>query len=683
LESPVIASTDIQHQQHLSPLHKESPIRPLVMTAGHVKMGSVPTAKSASATPPSSSNIEVNDRSKKFFCGTTWHDAASKCGTPCPSGMTHDCPQGETCYADTPCDEQYAARASRSGTASETSLLSDTNNVTQHYHLTPAGGLPSVATLWSSGFVTLHSIAAPRVGGGDDGDFRVQLSWRLNLWPANKRAVEWIEQTIRFVSAVDADNEGGILLVSLNVEMQDVEEDKEGEQGEATSVGQSMVVAIHARTGKILWRSRLDDDDQEAAPLPLQRGTTSLARRRSLIPNVYGDQNVVHQHCLQSAYRRPLLMSSHLDQNGALPFSYWTEEDTAIRTLHFDMEQPASSQLQPVKETTKGSDDSKKKKHPKHHRRNHLHYGKPNVVVTHDQSGIQVRSFRNGHTLCHLGLSEETVYADLNHDGILDSLQIVTGYHGVQDGQEQAAAGEDADDDYRFVTELATRMASASNDEEGSGNVFATGAPLCHLLALSGLPSKEKLFSADLCGGKYDGDARVEGAPPLLVEPMYGKGWDIIAAMNTGAVHRFRGASGFRQWKYEGNHQNGFPYWRDRDLPTLGRVESYNVVPAHRPILLVGVDALAILSAETGELLAAMKFPQPAIHRAILVDFDGDGTTDVLVQTNDALWAFKVVVRTGSSIMLRILVGLLLMGLLLAMLRNRYGPYPGKRSTDI
>lgn len=36
-----------------------------------------------------------------FYCGTSWCHAAFTCGTPCPEG---ECPDGEFCYADVPCD---------------------------------------------------------------------------------------------------------------------------------------------------------------------------------------------------------------------------------------------------------------------------------------------------------------------------------------------------------------------------------------------------------------------------------------------------------------------------------------------------------------------------------------------------------------------------------------------------
>jgi hypothetical protein len=64
------------------------------------------------------------------------------------------------------------------------------------------------------------------------------------------------------------------------------------------------------------------------------------------------------------------------------------------------------------------------------------------------------------------------------------------------------------------------------------------------------------------------------------------------------------------------------------------------------------------------------------------MDFNGDGTTDILVITADAFWGYQIHVRTGSSIFFRIIVGLLMLGVMLAVLRNKFGPKPGQRSTD-
>ena len=68
--------------------------------------------------------------------------------------------------------------------------------------------------------------------------------------------------------------------------------------------------------------------------------------------------------------------------------------------------------------------------------------------------------------------------------------------------------------------------------------------------------------------------------------------------------------------------------------------------------------------------------------RPILADLTGDGTTDIIIATNDALWGYQVIVQSGASVLFRILTGLLLMGMALALLRNRFGQRSDKRSTD-
>jgi hypothetical protein len=45
-----------------------------------------------------------NDKSDHYFCGKGYDDAITRCGTHCPSGNMNDCPFGEICFLNTPCD---------------------------------------------------------------------------------------------------------------------------------------------------------------------------------------------------------------------------------------------------------------------------------------------------------------------------------------------------------------------------------------------------------------------------------------------------------------------------------------------------------------------------------------------------------------------------------------------------
>mmetsp|Transcript_884 Transcript_884/g.1635 ORF Transcript_884/g.1635 Transcript_884/m.1635 type:complete len:372 (-) Transcript_884:450-1565(-) len=49
--------------------------------------------------------------SNHFFCGVSWCDATYNCGnTPCPEQT--ECPEGQSCYADLPCDSENSGASS-------------------------------------------------------------------------------------------------------------------------------------------------------------------------------------------------------------------------------------------------------------------------------------------------------------------------------------------------------------------------------------------------------------------------------------------------------------------------------------------------------------------------------------------------------------------------------------------
>lgn len=713
----------------------DMPLHPLSLTVGHVlvrtarrlgnKINDVVKVSSSSATTTEGGgddkkSPEITERSRHFFCGEDWNHAAQQCSAPCPSGMKTECPNGWRCYADTPCDyytyqsNKQSDMTQKEDIVNTTFLLADYNNVTRDFYLSPRGGLPSVMTLWSNGVVTMHSLTAAKTKTSSTskaGGFTVTLMWRTNIIanPEKRHVVDWTDWKISFIDPVLSGRETGLVMVSAILETIP----RDFEDGAELDTYTKVVVALNAATGEIVWRTFLNDELPEnipKAPLlqPMERGTTSSARRRSLIPNVHKQDDTIEssvnaifgesQHCLLSSFRRSLLLPATPGGSSVLPHRYWAEDDASIQVIHFELERKQDRSL----------GDGKKKQSAKRPINHNTHpiSGRPNVLVTHDQEGISVRSLKNGRALCHLGLAEGIVYADINHDGTLDSVQIAIGTHTVEDrAQEEGLIDRDADDDLRFISELAQRVAKEQKknkieDSHSSDSVDGNSEPdgsdtneanLCHLFALSGIPSREELFSIDICGGaSKSASERISVAPPLLVErgERRRKGWDIVVATNSGLIHRISGGLGRRQWRLKGRHKaegadNAVPTWDDPTLAILDRIDSRGILPQNRPVVLAGEDAMSFLSVSSGKVLASVAYPQPSIRRPILVDFDGDGTTDLLVQTKDAIWGFKVIVVTGSSLLLRILVGLLLLSILVALLRNKFGPHPGKRSTDL
>ena len=51
------------------------------------------------------------DKADHYFCGKGYDDAVSKCSAHCPSGSLNDCPSGEICFFNTPCDARMMTGA--------------------------------------------------------------------------------------------------------------------------------------------------------------------------------------------------------------------------------------------------------------------------------------------------------------------------------------------------------------------------------------------------------------------------------------------------------------------------------------------------------------------------------------------------------------------------------------------
>jgi hypothetical protein len=667
------------------PIRSASRAKPVALVTGQVLVSSTLITADTHAQKE-----ETGDRNRHYFCGVDWHDASVKCGTHCPGGLASDCPEGERCYADTPCDAHAPKHAQ--------------DQLAETMHLTPGGGLPSVFVLWSNGAVSMHSLTAD-LDGAEVGSkkkapkLELRSMWQVPaLFSRNSTLLETLNlQFFDSLSSGDQAKSGMVIVTALVTYQVPSFDDDSEDQDEETSY---YVLALDAKTGATLWESmtqeELNELNQKDLPLPMARGSSSNARRRSMIPNLHSSSQQssgsMVPNCMH-AYRRSLMTSE------AFPFAYFGDDDSTVQALHFDLQQHASKATKPGKKQLTASKKANPKTHSgsktkswasrllpnrkhKHHQKTRATYGRPNVIVSHHERGIEVRSIKNGRSLCHLSLWENVLYADLDHDGVLDSVEVIAGNRGVEDE-------EDTDDSERWVQRLVKRVAAANQQASESANLSQRlqKTPLCHVLALSGVPIKEELFSASLCGTKRDHEdlhpsIEMIDAPPLAVESFQGKGKDIIVAVNTGAVHRFRGATGRRQWELVGKHHKDFPTWSDEANVALSRIGSENVVAQTRPILLAGENSLAIISARRGHVLASASFPQPSIRRPVLADVNGDGTTDVLVMTADAVWCYQVVVRTGASIFFRITTGLLLIGMMLALLRNRFGPHPGKRSTD-
>jgi len=182
-----------------------------------------------------------------------------------------------------------------------------------------------------------------------------------------------------------------------------------------------------------------------------------------------------------------------------------------------------------------------------------------------------------------------------------------------------------------------------------------------------------------------------------------GYGSDVVFAMNNGVVVRYD-FNGREIWRKKGGLNDGTPSWHsDRSGAFLGRVQFGATREAHssvsasshrnqhrpgspvRPILLSGENGAALISPASGKVLASVVYPQFVSSQPLLADLSGDGTDDLLVVSDQAIWGYRIVVETGRSGGFVIVVVTLLIGVALAALIHKTNLQPGqspKRSTD-
>ena len=695
-----------------------SPPVPIKMASGQVlfRNGIHPTADGSgsgsgysSQYKPAGRFVESDDKARHYFCGTGWGDAAERCGTPCPDASSTGCPAGETCYADTPCDSQLSQSqsqhsehsehsAAKSSTADDDLLDDDVAAVEKATHLilTPRHGLPSVATLWSDGSVTMHSLTGDYVPGethhggrgrgkrdqkkqkkeaditkksrtaaettllelrpmwrtnpfqpappdgsssaGGDSDGEPQKQERL-LPPSDILEFDEIDLTIDTTAPV---GEHGAILVAARY----TRKDRAGRLRAATSYH-----AIDAFSGRMIW-SHGDREGRgklgagalmgDASALAADSGgghghddiSTSSARRRSFLPGAksaaapllgslgVNDDVTASEDCMDS-FRRWVLDP----ETGVLPHVSWASgrDDARIHVAHFDRKHQGQgstrknggskgrrggktmgwqkSMLSVSRRAKAGATDKKGA--------TKLESVRPNVVLFRNREGVSALSLRNGRPVCHLSLLDNSLYADINMDGVIEQVQVITQPSGQRSSDVKpnvgAKAGEDASQ--TFVSDLVNRAIKSQARGRGGagGGGGAMRSPLCHVLVLSGIPAREEVFSANLCsnrkGSMIPAKNAFSTAPPLAVPGLNHRGVDLVFALNSRQVSRYD-PSGNEVWTTLSDRAP-LPSWsamtthspasmQQIDFPAVTRGAAS---PAVRPILVAGEDGASILSA--------------------------------------------------------------------------------------
>lgn len=538
---------------------------------------------------------------------------------------------------------------------------------------TPNGGLPSIVTSWNNGDITLHCITTARTRRNDNNflnnDLELREMWRINPFGDKKeeggdgdtksntnstgtgsstsKMIDFDEIDLVLDTDVSINQYDAVIIVAATY----FDYSTLGDDHEKV-IRNTLYCSIDALTGDIIWTKQSKEiDDQYYRRSPIMNGnekneSVPMHHQNEESQIVSNDENRVDCHeFFGNDISNP---SIH-----ALPHAYNNADDTKIIISQFHKNYPKRR-----KEKSKSTMDILNNEQSK------------SLVLFHNRKGFTVLSLQNGSYVCHLSLHPNRLYADVDKDGNMDEIQVLT-------------KGKSKD------------VNSAQDDQH-----------LCHatLKASNSTDFHEERFRINLCSSLYKSYKRkkesanlgmlmnlgTSSTMPLVVESFDDKNdgkymEDIIFALNHGSIQRYD-SYGELQWSRSKPFED-IPTWHDDNDKFngfLGRIDVKkslkDMLFVVRPILIMGDNQMTIVSAGGGRVLASTTFPQPAISKPILADVNGDGTTDILIMTNDGIWGYIVKVN-GQSLIMSIAMSSLLLGFMIALMIHEWGT-DSRRATD-
>jgi hypothetical protein len=103
-----------------------------------------PTEQSASEAPTPVPVLSPDDPAATYFCGIDWIDANKVCEIRCPSAKSEDCPEDQSCYAFTKCNDPPTPAPSVANVIAEVSdMTEEGGNTTTSHVASPSPADPS------------------------------------------------------------------------------------------------------------------------------------------------------------------------------------------------------------------------------------------------------------------------------------------------------------------------------------------------------------------------------------------------------------------------------------------------------------------------------------------------------------------------------------------------------------
>lgn len=303
----------------------------------------------------------------------------------------------------------------------------------------------------------------------------------------------------------------------------------------------------------------------------------------------------------------------------------------------------------------------------------------PNALVAHVENGIEAVHLYTGRTLCRLALRPgAALHADVNADGVPDEVEAWGG----------SPWGIDAS------------HAAHHHHREGQGGCWAQ--------ARSGVPPQESLFDGSICRHGAGGAAgslqsmsrsfgqRLSGrgleiAPPAAVPVQPGSAtayvvgrrhrrrMSDVAFLNSKGELTMLSPSGERLWSL--SSRSGWPEGKgsgaevgtsswalrheahDDHVPPQPTLDVFQLRPGtHSEVLLAAGSEAAVIVSPQGRVLAELDLPGPPAVPMAAADFSGDGLSDIMLVTDEGIFAWSQV-RRPRGLPFAVLVGAMLVAM--------------------
>ncbi|KAJ6240544.1 fg-gap repeat-containing protein [Anaeramoeba flamelloides] len=393
-----------------------------------------------------------------------------------------------------------------------------------------------------------------------------------------------------------------------------------------------------ARNGKLRWKSTPAFHNAETA-------------------SAYGAASGVHfVSQFKSAQINTILTNWRVFRESVLyqfPYSWRSKSDSHLRLANFQRDRSSRE--------TKGIRYSKDKFNEK------LLKEPPNALVAHVKNGIDVVHLYTGVQICYIPLTSHGSYGDLSGNFMINHIESTLSHDYIQKINQASAPQRKNDADfYTGNRHLRSKHYSADNHQFPRLSLNSKGSinwkiPICLAQANSDLIKREPIWNNTICtysdllkssnGASSDsfgdGKLRISLLDPILIpdlETKYRRYLSIFAISNGNLLAVSH--NGQIRWSINTNANWIANFDEDEQNPLFDQIFTPILQPFKNNILLIGKKNGLIIESTNGKIRTSFEIPNYldspiSSPWAIVEDFNGDGISDLIIETRKAYIGFS------------------------------------------